>query len=81
MVRDPGEITVNTRQQPQEYRAAYDEYNNLIYEGWAEPGTAEDAGGWIICKYTYTNNRLTKKEWANGAKTRGIWDSRAGYFS
>jgi len=43
----------------QTYRAAYDGSNNLEYEGWAVPGTAEGTRAWKIRKRAYSTTYLT----------------------
>ena len=54
-----------------------------VYEGYAAPGTADDAAGWAIRKSTYDSNGgvLTSK-WADGEypKFDKVWDDRATYF-
>ena len=60
------------------------EYNSSgmeLYLGESTPGTAQDASGWRIRKFTYnSNNRMTKQEWASGNNMFDkIWDSRATY--
>jgi hypothetical protein len=57
---------------------AYDGGNNLIYEGWARPGSSTAAPVWAIKKYSYTGSNLTKEEWAPGNSSESkIWDNRA----
>lgn len=59
---------------------------NLIYAGFARPGTSSSDTGWKIMKLTYdgSDNLLTTTypENALGAASSDnefIWDSRAGY--
>ncbi len=57
----------------------YDGGSNLVYEGWAAPGTTTSAPAWQIRKHTYdgSNNRLTTK-FANGTNDYNqVWDDRA----
>ena len=64
------------------YRADYDVNSNLIYEGWAEPGTATSAAKWAIIRHTYASNLRTVSQWAAGNKTFvNIWDNRASITS
>ena len=52
----------------------------LIYEGFAEPGTAVSAAGWLIRRYTWDGANNTKVEYANGETAFDkIWDNRATY--
>lgn len=60
---------------------AYDGSDNLEYVGWAEPGIADDAGGWFIIKLGYTGSNLTSVKHASGvAGNQYTWDGRTGYF-
>lgn len=57
---------------------AYDGSNNLIYEGWAVPGTATSAAKWTIRQYNYTGGLLTSALWADGNIAQdNVWDNRA----
>lgn len=68
----------------QEYTVArdYDSNGNLLYEGWALPGTSKATAGWKIKKHTtalvsgsYVD---TDEQWAGGSETlANIWDDRA----
>ncbi len=52
---------------------------NVVYEGYAAPGTAESAAAWQIVKHTYdgSNNHLTTK-FADGTNDYNqVWDNRA----
>jgi len=56
----------------------YDVGGNLIYEGWAVPGTATSAAAWSIRKNSYTGSNLTLTQWANGNSAFvNVWDNRA----
>ena len=49
-----------------------------LYHGWAAPASATSAAVWRIKKFTYSNNRLTQTEWADGnGEYDNIWDNRA----
>lgn len=59
---------------------------NLIYRGYARPGTATSVANWQIAKLTYDgSNNVTKIEWPQDGTGVGtseyvfVWDSRAGY--
>ena len=52
--------------------------NFPIYVGEATPGSLTSSAVWRIQKRTYTSNKLTKIEWAEGdARFKKIWDDRA----
>lgn len=81
------ENSVYTRNRGFSYRSDFLGGTRVILEGWADPGTAEDSEKWQIVRYTYTNNKLTKSEWAQKTLTDGItkqatdeflfaWDNR-----
>ena len=55
--------------------------NNLTYEGFCYPWTADDASWWIIRLHTYdwSNNRLTTKRADGTAMFDKVWDDRASY--
>lgn len=56
----------------------YDGSNNLIYQGFATPGTATSAAAWAIKKNTFSGSNLTMSQWANGKSNQeNIWDARA----
>ena len=62
-------------------RYEYDASGNLLYEGFALPGTAETASGWIIAKYTWDEHKLTGVTYAGGSAAQvSRWDLRAGYI-
>lgn len=49
-----------------------------VYVGRAAPGTAQDAAGWQIQKFTYSGNAIVKIEWADGnAEFDKKWTLRA----
>lgn len=87
MPHERNENPVYTRNRGFSYRADFQGGRRVIYEGFANPGTAESAELWQIVKHTYTNNRLTKSEWAEKTLTNGnkqatdeflfAWDNRA----
>lgn len=59
---------------------------NLIYQGFARPGSATSAAVWQIAKHTYdANNNILTTTWpqnTNGIATAEyyyIWDNRATY--
>lgn len=67
------------------HRYEYDS-GNLIYHGWASPGTADSAVGWCIVKYTYdVSDQVTHANHPQNASSVQtnepvfIWSSRAGY--
>lgn len=50
------------------------------YVGWAAPGTPEDATGWLISKYTYTDGNVDKNRLADDSVAFDkTWDDRAEY--
>lgn len=61
-------------------KIAYDGSNRTEYIGFALPGTASSAPGWLIKKMTYGAAGATDIQFAGGAIAfTSIWDSRAGY--
>lgn len=46
-----------------EFRGEYDGSNNLIYAGFAIPGTAEGTRAWQIKKLAYTGTNLVSVKW------------------
>jgi hypothetical protein len=46
-----------------EFRGEYDGSNNLIYAGFAIPGTAEGTRSWQIKKLAYSGTNLTSVKW------------------
>lgn len=58
----------------------YDGSGNVEYECKAVPGTASDAIGWQICKFTYSSGSLISVTWASGSdEFRFVADDRASY--
>ncbi len=53
--------------------------SNIIYEGYAAPGTAVTAAAWQIVKHTYdgSDNRLTTKFAGGTNDYNQVWDNRA----
>lgn len=75
-----------THNEPFAYRAEFDSDDYILYEGWAETGTAEATEAWQLCKHTYTNGNLTATKWAQpDASSAGSgefsfsWTVRTGY--
>lgn len=58
---------------------------NLIYRGFAKPGTATSATGWQIAKLTYSGANITAIQWPQNSLSKAsslyefIWDDRATY--
>lgn len=87
MPHERNENPVYTRNRGFSYRADFLSGTRVIYEAWANPGTAEDEELWQIVKHTYTDGRLVKSEWAvktleNGTKQATdeflfAWSARA----
>ncbi len=52
--------------------------SNVVYEGWAYPGTATSAAAWQICKHTYEkkDNRLTTTFAGGTNDYNQVWDNR-----
>ncbi len=67
------------------FRGEYDGSNNLLYAGFARPGTATSSAFWLIFKMTYTGTNLISITWpvnSNGAVSHDYefeWDDRATY--
>ena len=67
-------------------RFAYDANDNVIYQGYANPGTADAAVGWFIIKNTWAAgtidgfNLTTAEVSSDEVKFDKIWDNRATYF-
>jgi hypothetical protein len=56
----------------------YDTEGNLIYEGWAAPGSATSASVWAIRNISYASGRRVLEQWADGNTLEdNIWDNRA----
>jgi hypothetical protein len=59
-------------------RYVYDGSGNVIYAGWAAPGTVSSAAGWAIRRYSYTGTNMTLSELAGGNNLMtSIWDNYA----
>ena len=54
MPHERNENPVYTRNRGFSYRSDFVGGTKVIYEGFANPGTAESASKWQIVKYTYT---------------------------
>ncbi len=55
----------------------YDGSNNLIYQGWAAPGTALSDAAWAIQKNTFTAGNLTLTQLAGGDNLPNkVWNDR-----
>lgn len=53
---------------------------NIIYLGYAAPGSAVTASAWQIRKYTYDGDDVTDVQFANGKNDYiHVWNGRAGY--
>ena len=59
-------------------RNAYDGSNQLVYQGWAKPGSATSGAVWVIARYTWSGGLNTVREWADGNHNfDNVWDDRA----
>lgn len=70
----------------EEFRGDYMGGTNLIYKGFARPGSSTAEAVWQIAKLTYDgNNNITSIQWPRntaGAVTNDyefVWDNRATY--
>jgi hypothetical protein len=57
---------------------------NIIYKGYARPGTATSTAAWQIAKLTYSGSSITQIDWPqNGSIASSefifVWDDRATY--
>jgi len=57
---------------------------NIIYRGYARPGTATSAAKWQIAKLTYSGSDLTQVDWPQSGGIASsefifVWDDRATY--
>ncbi len=53
---------------------------NLIYKGYARPGSSTADPVWQISKLTYSGADLTQVDWANSSSEfLFVWDDRASY--
>jgi len=69
-----GELTVaNSSLYWKQFRYEYDSNDNVIYKGYHKTYNAaeSDTSYWIV-KYTYSNNNLVRKQYAEGS-----WTNRA----
>lgn len=59
----------------------YDGSGNLIYMGWAVPGTATYENRWrLMAQFFNTSNKLTSVLWPNNSTGFAFsWDSRSTY--
>ena len=58
----------------------YDGSGNMIYEGWAVPGTPASSPAWAIRKYTYSGGLLQTSQWAYGTSALSfVWNNRASF--
>jgi hypothetical protein len=58
----------------------YDGSNNLIYAGWALPGSgaSKDQPRWRIAQLVYSGTNLTDVQWASGGLSfLHVWNDRA----
>jgi hypothetical protein len=56
----------------------YDGSNNVIYAGYAVPGTADSDPLWLIFKYTWTAGNCVSIRVADGLLDYGsVWNDRA----
>jgi hypothetical protein len=53
--------------------------NQVVYHGWANPGTAKSATGWRICKYVYDGNGMISDIlWPDSSVAfNKVWNDRA----
>jgi hypothetical protein len=67
------------------FRGQYDGSNNLIYKGFARPGSDEGDLVWQIAFLTYTGTNLTSITWPENASSVATndyvfsWTDRASY--
>ncbi len=61
------EQQVYSRNQGLAYYAVFNVSNQVIYEAWAQPGSALTSAVWQVCKHTYTSDNLTRTEWSDGS--------------
>lgn len=55
--------------------------SNVLYHGYAQPGTAEDEASWMIVTYIYdSSSNMTESNFADGSIAFDkIWKERASY--
>lgn len=84
LINTQGIILPETLDQ-ESFRGEYDGSNNLIYAGYARPGSAEGSLVWQISKMAYTGTNLTSIKWptnTDGAVSIDYefsWTDRATY--
>lgn len=63
------------------FLATYDGNDNMIYGGWATPGTVTTAGFWKICRFTYdANGNILTQKWAHGdTNFDNTWNDKTTY--
>jgi YD repeat-containing protein len=68
------------------FRGDYQGGNNLIYSGFARPGSSTAAAVWQISKHAYdASNNLTSTTWPQNSSSHAsseyqfVWDNRATY--
>jgi hypothetical protein len=83
---DPNFALIQASAGDQAFQGDYDGGTNLIYKGYARPGTSTSAAAWQIAMITYDgNNNVTSITWpqnSQGVATNQyifIWDDRADY--
>jgi len=79
MPRRNQEYETMIRNEPFSYRSAYDGDGNVLYEGWAVPGSVTSAAVWIIATHEYdASQRITATKWTGtpAADFVSIWDNR-----
>ena len=52
---------------------------DVMYRGWAEPGTETTESSWRICRVVFINStKFTVTVWANGnGEFSNVWDDRS----
>jgi hypothetical protein len=69
-----------------EKRNEYDANDNLIYQGWCQPGSATSEAKWHIVKHTWVAgsvsgfNLIRSEQASDQVKFDKVWDDRATYF-
>lgn len=58
---------IGVKNKPFSYRAEYNADDNILYEGWAAPGSAESSDVWQLCQHTWSGGNLTATKWAQGS--------------
>jgi hypothetical protein len=58
----------------------YDGSDNVIYQGWAIPGSSKSEAKWRIIRLTYSGSNVTDIQFADGSDSfNKIWDDRLNY--